>query len=116
MAKTSEHVRSSKPPWPGKIQPESLTPAARLNAEQARSPSCARSEIIAEKNITVPACRVGANIGDKVSPAATVAIIPPIAPSTVLFGLTCSASFLRPKRRPTKYAPVSLDREQDDRD
>ena len=47
-AKTRLHVRSMSPPWPGKIQPESLTPAVRLKADPARSPAWARIAIAAE--------------------------------------------------------------------
>jgi hypothetical protein len=34
-------MRSSMPPWPGRIAPESFTPAPRLISDSTRSPSCA---------------------------------------------------------------------------
>ena len=37
--------RSNSPPWPGKMVPESLTPALRLSQDSKRSPMVAKIEI-----------------------------------------------------------------------
>jgi hypothetical protein len=34
-------MRSSKPPWPDRIEPESLTPSPRFIRDSTRSPNCA---------------------------------------------------------------------------
>src|SRR5580692_682075 len=39
-ASSSASMRSSMPPWPGSRLPESFTPAERLSADSARSPTC----------------------------------------------------------------------------
>ena len=38
--RSSPSIRSSTPPWPGMMRPESFTPKRRFNADSRRSPAC----------------------------------------------------------------------------
>ena len=50
-AKIIPSIRSNRPPWPGKMFPESLTLFSLLKYEINKSPNWHDSEIIKEKNI-----------------------------------------------------------------
>src|SRR5690606_30538011 len=95
-------IRSSMPPWPGRIFPLSLMPAWRLAMLSNRSPST-------EASIVTTATRASGTTvtssGTFQYTSATIAsdrAIPPTRPSSVLPGLTRGASLFLPKARPAK--------------
>ena len=96
------------PPWPGRIEPESLTPVDRLNSDSTRSPICPS---IAPGTAISTRSTHGSASWKRVSfitiAASSEPAMPPNAPSHVFFGDTASYSLCLPRKRPAKYAPVS---------
>src|SRR5690606_24520110 len=107
MARRKPSNRSSMPPWPGSKVPESLTPALRLKADSSKSPSVEVTATTTAQPIHCPGESTGQARANS-QPPAMASPMPPIRPSTVLFGLTWGRSLVRPRTLPTRYAPVSL--------
>src|SRR6185436_10797420 len=92
--------RSSRPPWPGKRLPESLTPKARLIHDSKRSPICPRI-LSATDNTEISTQLIDSNSAKAASkPAMTAPTKQPHIPATVFPGLISGASLRAPKRRP----------------
>src|SRR5882672_2238639 len=93
------------PPWPGKIEPESFTPALLLNADSTKSPTCPATFPAAASPRTIGVgtfTRYESHHPSSKAPARLAA-----APSHVLLGLRMGAILCFPIQRPTKYAAVS---------
>ena len=89
------------PPCPGMSALESLTLNSLFSRDSNRSPAC---ETIERISATIPRPKVTASPEAAVNPkpAAIAAIVPPMAPDQVLFGLIAGASFGPPIARPAK--------------
>src|ERR1035441_3859962 len=105
-------MRSSTPPWPGNKLPESLTPAERLSADSARSPTCAAAftttAITSQYHQTsskesLVKFHWASSIESQYSPPVTRTLprTEPIAPAQVLLGLMAGANLRLPHMRPT---------------
>ena len=115
-AKSAESKRSSIPPWPGRILPESLIPRRRFSIDSKRSPHVPKITTTSARPAhtrrfsnrlsttkTSPNSKL-AMICD--APNATIA--PPMLPSHDFFGERRGKSLCFPHIVPTQYAPVSL--------
>src|SRR6266851_6640334 len=105
MARMSASIRSSTPPCPGRILPESLIPALRLYADSRRSPTCPATFPTA----AIPRRYCNGAWIQRTKTSATISEPRKLAtvPSHVFFGLRCGARACLPIDRPTKYAAVS---------
>ena len=100
--KNSESQRSSRPPWPGMMVPESLKPELRLMRLSAKSPSTPISPLMSPNaiacgmDIVTPGMRVikHQNAADPTSPA--------MNPSQLFFGEVRGASLCLPNLLPTR--------------
>src|SRR5262249_27990137 len=93
--------RSISPPWPGIRLLASLAPKRRFNADSNRSPPWAAIESTPARNAS--AKRFASPAAIAIMSAATMAaMMPPVAPDQVFFGLTRGARFGPPSARPTK--------------
>src|ERR1035437_10819637 len=109
-------MRSRTPPCPGSREPESLTPAERLSADSARSPTWAATltttarysqyhQTSPEEESRQPTFHIGICIScARPSRTRVDSRLPPTeasVPSQVLLGLSVGASLCRPQARPT---------------
>ena len=99
VAKRKPSNRSSAPPCPGIIDPESFTPARLFAQDSNRSPICDATE-------TKSAAPIIGNMGSvaaipKTAAAEALPAKAPIDPDHVFFGLIAGASFGPPTTLPT---------------
>src|SRR5699024_2238304 len=109
VADNKESMRSKTPPCPGKIVPESLTPARRFSMDSNKSPNT-DAKIVTKDSRTNKTSSIPVSCSlNKLMPMTTTSPVasPPISPSTLLFGETLGDIFRLPNLRPTKYAPLS---------
>src|SRR6266481_138065 len=106
-AKTTESRRSSMPPWPSIIWPQSLTPRSRLIADITRPP---QNPIRLITSAMIAACH-GENgvIHQSAAPSKVALAIPPTRPSTVFDGDRLGAIWRWPSSLPQTYCSTSLD-------
>ena len=94
-------MRSSTPPWPGIRPDESFTPALRFSSDSNRSPTMPSATIVAPtQHEHRQAGRRKHAAGRRAPSPPLPSTTPPIAPSTVFFGLIAGASGWRPNARP----------------
>ena len=100
-APSTPSTRSSTPPWPGMIVPESFTPKRRFTADSKRSPACAAIESGTRQK---SAGHERAGPGQTASQPARDdrGGKPASAPDHVFFGDTRGQSFGPPIARPPK--------------
>ena len=99
-------IRSNIPPCPGKSFPESLICKLLLKSDSNKSP---RIEAIATMNAAMSQNNVDVSVKNAiVIPANAVNPIPTKVPSHVFLGEILRKSDFFPKKRPPKYAKVSL--------
>ncbi len=94
-------MRSSTPPWPGISADRSLTPALRFSSDSNRSPTMPSADDrgAEQQQRSAAACRE-TRACRRAAIAAPPKTTPPIAPSSVFFGLIAGASGRRPNARP----------------
>ena len=106
MDRKTPSNRSRKPPCPGKIFPESLTPTLRLNMDSTKSPKVpivvTIKAIISQSNILK-----SINIFEIIIDTIKAKNIPPNNPSHDFFGEILLNNLCFPKGIPIIYAPVS---------
>src|SRR5690606_18596263 len=95
-------MRSSMPPWPGRILPLSLIPAWRLAMLSNRSPSTEASTVTTATSASGTAVTSSGTFQPTSATIASDNARPPTSPSRVLPGLTRGASLCLPKARPAK--------------
>jgi len=99
-------MRSSAPPWPSIIVPQSFAPSERLIAESTSPPR--------KPATTIASAIAAASTGEKgvihhsAAPIAVADSPPPTSPSQVLAGLIAGATLRRPKSLPKTYCSTSL--------
>ena len=93
---------------PGISAELSFTPALRFSSDSNRSPAMPSPTIASPTSSTQPADRPGSHQRAASASAAGARTKPPIAPSSVFFGLMTGESLWRPNARPVKYCAVSL--------
>lgn len=107
MVKNVASKRSSIPPCPGMMLPESFTPKLRLNNDSSKSPYIAAGTM--KNTATVQNnCRSESNNALIENAIKTVKIIPPIVPSQVFLGEIRLNNFVFPKNFPERNAKVSF--------
>ena len=107
----SESIRSSMPPWPGNMLPESFTPSERLISDSTRSPHVPNTHTTAPNPSIcqmVKSCFVSGKSHQANPEATRQKMNPPRKPSHDFFGEIRSKSLCFPSSDPTQYAPVSL--------
>ena len=105
-AKQTESIRSSMPPCPSIITPQSFAPRLRLTAESASPPKKPIVTMISD--MRSDCCQVKGVIHHNAPPIAVVQRPPPTSPSNVFDGDTTGASLVRPKSLPKTYCSTSL--------
>ena len=115
MASSALSKRSSIPPCPGKIFPESFMPTFRFSSDSTRSPHVPKTTTTTAN----PAHSRWLSVSDSVSAkgtkdamicdATTAVTAPPTLPSHDFFGDMRGKSLCLPSNEPKTYAPVSLD-------
>lgn len=98
--------RSSNPPWPGMMLPESFTPVYRFKEDSNRSPSVPK--IPAAAPYIIQTVMASSTILEITAPITMAKASPPKNPSQVLFGDTFGANLFLPNLDPAKYAPMSF--------
>ena len=115
MAMREESKRSSIPPCPGIMLPESLMPSRRFRSDSTRSPHVPKMTTTSAKPpqtsrdwTPCSPAQKGMNVAI-ICDAAMATSAPPILPSHDFFGDTRGKRRCLPSRLPKQYAPVSLD-------
>ena len=107
MAINTLSNRSSIPPWPGRILPESLTPNVRFSNDSVKSPHVANNTTAADSPNQCHLPISGAMYA-KTCELNKAITTPPQNPSHDFLGEMRSKSLCLPIIDPTKNAPVSF--------
>ncbi len=108
---SNESIRSSMPPCPGSMLPESFTWVVRLMSDSTRSPHVANTETTTLNRIIVPILNSEKYAGQKLYITIAAAMqntIPPQNPSHDFLGEMRSKRRWRPMALPMRKAPVSF--------
>jgi len=99
--------RSKKPPWPGKISPESFTRAMRLSHDSNKSPKSPSRQMMSVNPMMNHHGLIASISHMTHNTPIHAKRYPPINPSQLLCGLTEGMIKCLPIKLPTRYDPVS---------